>query len=287
MVSCGATVGVARPATICKTEFPETLDYLLSVENLQQRPGRRMTAGNKDRKDGKPRVLIIGGTRGIGRGIAEGFASNGCEVIVTGLDPLEVEQARTERPQWNVNQLDLRDKQAIQSLVSQLATLDVLVNAAGVILRAGKEHDPEEFEKVIDVNLNGIMRVSTACRKMLAESKGCVLNLASMLSFFGSGHVPAYSASKGGVAQLTKSLAIAWAKDGIRVNALAPGWIKTQLTEPLYSDPDRSREILARTPLGRWGDPADIAGAAVFLCSPAASFITGAILPVDGGYLIA
>lgn len=246
-----------------------------------------MTAGNKDRKDGKPRVLIIGGTRGIGRGIAEGFASNDCEIIVTGLDPLEVEQARSERPQWNVNQLDLRDKQAIQSLVSQLAKLDVLVNAAGVILRAGKEHDPEEFERVIDVNLNGIMRMSAACREMLAESKGCVLNLASMLSFFGSGHVPAYSASKGGVAQLTKSLAIAWANDGIRVNALAPGWIKTQLTEPLYSDPDRSREILARTPLGRWGDPADIAGAAVFLCSPAASFITGVILPVDGGYLIA
>ncbi len=246
-----------------------------------------MTADDKNLDDSKRRVLIIGGTRGIGRGIAESFAENDCEIIVTGLDQPEVDQVRSERPEWNVNQLDLRDKQAIQFLVSQLATLDVLVNAAGTILRAGKEHDPDEFAKVIDVNLNGIMRVSAACRLLLAESRGCVLNLASMLSFFGSGHVPAYSASKGGVAQLTKSLAIAWADDGIRVNALAPGWIKTQLTEPLYSDPNRSQRILERTPLGRWGDPSDVAGAALFLCSPAASFITGAILPVDGGYSIA
>jgi NAD(P)-dependent dehydrogenase (short-subunit alcohol dehydrogenase family) len=144
-----------------------------------------------------------------------------------------------------------------------------------------------EFAKVIDVNLTGTMRLCAACRTRLAASRGCVLNIASMLSFFGSAAVPAYSASKGGIAQLTKSLAIAWAPDGVRVNAIAPGWIETALTEPLYSDPQRRDEILRRTPLGRWGQPADVAGAAVFLCSPAAAFITGVILPVDGGYSIA
>ena len=108
-----------------------------------------------------------------------------------------------------------------------------------------------------------------------------------MLSFFGGGLVPGYSASKGGVAQLTKSLAIAYAADRIRVNAIAPGWVATQLTQALQNDPRRSAAILARTPLGRWGKPDDIAGTAVFLCSPAASFITGAVMPVDGGYLVA
>jgi len=108
-----------------------------------------------------------------------------------------------------------------------------------------------------------------------------------MLSFFGSGYAPAYSASKGGVVQLTKSLAIAWAPEGVRVNALAPGWIETALTAPLYNDPARRGAITARTPMGRWGRPADVAGAAVFLASPAAAFITGIVLPVDGGYSIA
>jgi NAD(P)-dependent dehydrogenase (short-subunit alcohol dehydrogenase family) len=112
------------------------------------------------------------------------------------------------------------------------------------------------------------------------------VNTASMLSFFGGGLVPGYSASKGGVAQLTKSLAIAYASEGIRVNAIAPGWVDTSLTKPLRDDPARNAAILARTPLGRWAAPDDIAGAVVFLCSPAARFITGAVLPVDGGYLV-
>ena len=184
-------------------------------------------------------------------------------------------------------QLDVTQPAEIAAVVAEFQSLDVLVNAAGTIVRNGGEHDPEVFARVIDVNLNGTMRMCAAARPLLAASRGCVINIASMLSFFGSGYAPAYSASKGGVAQLTKSLAIAWAADGVRVNAIAPGWIETALTAPLVADAERRDAIIARTPLGRWGQPADVAGAALFLASPAAAFITGVILPVDGGYSVA
>src|SRR5690348_15611177 len=131
------------------------------------------------------------------------------------------------------------------------------------------------------------MRLATAARPLLARQGGTIVNTASMLSFFGGGLVPGYSASKGGVAQLTKSLAIAYAADGIRVNAVAPGWIATPLTEALQHDPARAGPILARTPMGRWGTPDDVAGPVLFLASAAAAFVTGVVLPVDGGYLIA
>ena len=142
------------------------------------------------------------------------------------------------------------------------------------------------FEKVLAVNLTGTMRVCGMTRERLKASGGCIVNTASMLSFFGGGLVPGYASSKGGVAQLTKSLAIAYAADGIRVNAIAPGWIATPLTKPLQDDPARAGPILARTPLGRWGTPDDVARAAMFLCTPAASFMTGVVLPVDGGYMV-
>ncbi len=134
------------------------------------------------------------------------------------------------------------------------------------------------------MNLTGTMRLATACRPALAQRGGAMINIASMLSFFGGGLVPAYSASKGGIVTLTKSLAIAWAKDNIRVNAIAPGWIVTPLTEALRADEARSRAILERTPMGRWGTPEDLVGPALFLASDAARFVTGAVLAVDGGY---
>ena len=123
-----------------------------------------------------------------------------------------------------------------------------------------------------------------AAHPRLHASRGCIVNVASMLSFFGGDRVPAYSASKGGISQLTRSLAIAWAADGIRVNAVAPGWIATRLTEALQNDPKRSSELVSRTPLGRWGQAEEVAGPVLFLSSDAASFMTGAIVPVDGGY---
>ena len=229
-------------------------------------------------------VLVVGATSGIGWAIAPRFGADGDRVVATGASAQEVQSAR---PAEGVvfRQLDVRDAQAVEALVAGFRSLDVLVNCAGVI-RRGVEHDPAVFAEVIDINLNGTLRTCAAARSRLAASKGCIVNTASMLSFFGGGLVPAYSASKGGVAQLTKSLAIAYADDGIRVNAIAPGWIATPLTQPLQDDAARSAPILARTPLKRWGQPADVAGPVHFLASADAAFITGAILPVDGGYLI-
>ena len=237
-------------------------------------------------------ALVTGGASGIGRAIGLALAEGGCRVLATGLTEDEVRAFHRGLPDGmagviDAATLDVASDSQVQKLVGSLPRLDILVNCAGTIRRGGAEHDPAVFAQVIDVNLSGTMRMCAAALPLLAKSRGCVLNLASMLSFFGSGHVPAYSASKGGIAQLTKSLAIAWAPHGIRVNALAPGWIETPLTQPLVDSAERRQAIIDRTPLARWGTPQDVAPAAVFLCSSAAAFITGAILPVDGGYSIA
>lgn len=232
-------------------------------------------------------VLVVGGTSGIGAGIAQAFLARGAKVGVTGatVGEADVASRQSALAGAQVHVLDVRDGDAVERFIGGLAKLDVLVNCAGVI-RRGQEHDPSVFAQVLDINLNGTMRTASAARSLLARNKGCIINTASMLSFFGGGLVPAYSASKGGVAQLTKSLAIAYAADGIRVNAIAPGWIATPLTQALQDDPARSAPILARTPLGRWGTPEDVAGPVLFLASDAARFMTGVVLPVDGGYLI-
>lgn len=234
----------------------------------------------------KKTVLITGGTSGIGLGISLGFQAAGYQVIATGVSAGETEATGNLYPDLDCRVLDVTSQEQITTTLNDLQHLDALINCAGVILRDNQEHTAEGFEKAINVNLHGTMRMCYAAKQLLTASQGCIINTASMLSFFGSGYVPAYSASKGGVVQFTKSLAIAWAEDQIRVNAIAPGWIKTALTTPLYEDQDRSKEITNRTPLKRWGLPEDVAGPTLFLASDQAKFVTGVILPVDGGYSI-
>jgi NAD(P)-dependent dehydrogenase (short-subunit alcohol dehydrogenase family) len=228
-------------------------------------------------------VIITGGARGIGFGIATAMLNAGYDVTATGLSAEEVAAVPQNR-HLSAVRLDVTRPESIADVLARFDELAALVNCAGVIFRDGSEYDISTFQKVIDVNLTGTMRVCLAARPKLAAARGAIVNTASMLSFFGGPLVPAYTASKGGVMQLTKALAVAWAPDGIRVNAIAPGWIETELTRNIIADEARSSVILGRTPLNRWGEPADIGGAVVFLCSEAARFITGAILPIDGGY---
>jgi NAD(P)-dependent dehydrogenase (short-subunit alcohol dehydrogenase family) len=229
------------------------------------------------------KALITGGTTGIGFGIATAMLDAGYEVTVTGLTDEQV-NAFPRRQGLSAVKLDITSAQSVAAVVAPFDRLSALINCAGIIFRNYAEYDLDIFQKVIDVNLTGTMRMCVAARPKLAVAGGAIVNAASMLSFFGGPAIPAYTASKGGVAQLTKALAVAWAAEGIRVNAIAPGWIATELTRGLVEDEDRSAAIVNRTPMQRWGDPGDLGGAAVFLCSPAARFITGVILPVDGGY---
>jgi NAD(P)-dependent dehydrogenase (short-subunit alcohol dehydrogenase family) len=220
----------------------------------------------------KPTALITGAAGGIGSALVDGFLAAGYDVVA-------VDRAKAE----GVIPQDITDAAAVDALGAQLDGLNVLINAAGV-LRRGEEYQPEVFASVLETNLTASMRLAVACKPALAKAGGAIINFASMYSFFGAAHAPAYAASKGGIVQLTKSLAVAWAKDNIRVNAIAPGWIVTPLTDAARTDEARNRGIVERTPMARWGTPQDLVGPALFLASDAARFVTGTVLPVDGGY---
>ncbi|MBF9025846.1 SDR family oxidoreductase [Rhodobacterales bacterium HKCCD6035] len=228
-------------------------------------------------------AVVIGGTGGIGAGIARVLLREGWHVLATGLDEREIDAFSIAVPSVETAVLDVTDQGQVTEFFNRFETLDALVNCAGVLFR-GAEYEMDVFTKVIEINLTGTMRTCLAAHELLARSKGAIVNTASMLSTFGGPLVPAYSASKGGVSQLTKALAGKWAADGIRVNAIAPGWIETEMTAALREDPERNGPILARTPMGRWGKPDEIGELVAWLLSHRAGFITGAIYPVDGGY---
>ena len=237
--------------------------------------------------DGR-QALITGGTSGIGAAIGRALAAAGAKVTVTGVSDGEVEAARSA-PEFKgieARVLNVRDDGAVRDLVGGFGRLDCLVNCAGTI-RRGAEHEPEVFEQVLDINLTGTMRCCAAARPLLARAQGTIVNIASMLSFFGGGLVPGYAASKGGVAQLTKSLAIEWGRYGIRLNAVASGVFRTEGSATRL-DPLTDRGWNgANNPMGRIGELEEIGNLGAFLMADGVEFLTGQTIAIDGGAFLA
>ena len=237
-------------------------------------------------------VLVTGGTGGIGGGIAEAFRDAGAEVTITGTRGSAAEY-EADLAGYRYARLDVEDRAGIDALAAGLDRLDVLVNSAGLAMFALglDEYDPDVFDRAVTMHLTGVHRLAARCEPLLAQSGlaggGAMISLASGSSFFGVEAVPGYGAAKTGLLGLTRVLAVHWAAKRIRVNAIAAGLVRSGFTGPVMEIAEVNQAMLARTPTGRHGEPADVAGAALFLASSAASWITGQVLPVDGGFTIA
>jgi 2-deoxy-D-gluconate 3-dehydrogenase len=225
-------------------------------------------------------ALVTGARRGIGRAAAVALAGAGAEVI-------GVSASAGDDDEFPSFRCDFADRAAVHALVPRLPELDVVVLNAGTIeRRPAVDHGDDLWDRVLEVNLTAPFVLARELgRRMVERGRGKIIFTASLLSFQGGVTVPGYAASKGGVAQLTKALANEWAPRGVNVNAVAPGYIATDNNTALREDPERSRQLLERIPAGRWGEPADLAGAFVFLASSASDYVHGVILPVDGGWL--
>ena len=239
-------------------------------------------------------ALVTGGATGIGRAAALALAEAGADVAVTGHSKPPAETRRGIETlgrralgfQGDLVEAEFRNR-VVDEILREWGRIDILVNSAGTIARgAAAEASESEWDRVIELNLTVLFRICQRVgRAMIAQQRGKIINLASLLSFSGGINVPSYSASKGAVAQVTKALANEWARFGVNVNAIAPGYMLTDLTRALYEDPVRSKAINERIPAGHWGSPEDLKGAIVFLASPASDYVHGHILVVDGGWM--
>lgn len=240
------------------------------------------------------KAIVTGGAGGLGRSMAEGLYTAGADLALIDVSEsvslVAQEMGRASRRVIGV-QADLRDraslKRGFDEAVTGLMGLDILVNSHGIVNRHRSEELPmDNWDTLMEINLNSVFLLCQLAGKiMLAQGHGKIINMASMLSFSGGYTVPAYAVSKGGVAQLTKALTNEWASHGINVNAIAPGYMDTPMNAKLFSDPTRAPQILARIPAGRWGNPTEVQGIAIFLASDASDYVHGAVIPVDGGFL--
>lgn len=240
-------------------------------------------------------AIVTGASRGLGQAMALGLAQAGASVVAVGSKMENLRETMSKLEAYKTPCLalacDQREPaqivQVIESTMQQFGRLDILINNAGTIRRSpAEEFSDEDWHEVIETNLNGVFRFCRAAGKiMLEQGNGKIINIASLLSFSGGITVPAYAASKGGVAQLTKALANEWADRNVQINAIAPGYFKTDNTINIRNDETRFANISARIPTGRWGNPEDLVGAAIFLASPAASYVNGHVMLVDGGWM--